>query len=102
MCTRFGGLVTTLVPDGPCYRCFFPEPPATGRIPGCGEEGVLGPAVGVVGSLQALEAVKLIVGARDAALIGRLLVLDLWQPSMETLTLARDPACPGCGPGGPS
>lgn len=95
--TRFGGLVTTFAPGGPCYRCFFPHPPETGRIPGCGEEGVLGPAVGVVGSLQALEAVKLIVGAEKDALIGRLLVLDLWRPTFEQVALPRDPACALCG-----
>lgn len=96
--TRFGGLVTTFAPGGPCYRCFFPEPPTSGRIPGCGEEGVLGPAVGVIGSLQALEAVKFIVGARDRALIGRLLAVDLWAPSFDTINLPIDPRCPLCGP----
>jgi adenylyltransferase/sulfurtransferase len=95
--TRFGGLVTTFAPGGPCYRCFFPEPPTSGRIPGCGEEGVHGPAVGVIGSLQALEAVKLIVGALDRALIGRLLAIDLWAPSFEAIALPIDPACPLCG-----
>lgn len=95
--TRFGGLVTTFVPEGPCYRCFFPRPPETGRIPGCGEEGVLGPAVSVVGSLQALEAIKLIVGARADALIGRLLVLDLWRPSFDLVALPADPDCLLCG-----
>jgi adenylyltransferase/sulfurtransferase len=96
--TRFGGLVTTFAPGGPCYRCFFPRPPEAGRIPGCGEEGVLGPAVGVVGSLQALEAVKVIVGALDRALVGRLLAVDLWAPSFETVGLPADPDCPLCGP----
>lgn len=95
--TRFGGLVTTFAPGGPCYRCFFPRPPEAGRIPGCGEEGVLGPAVGVVGSLQALEAVKLIVGARADALIGRLLALDLWRPAFELIALPADPGCALCG-----
>ena len=95
--TRFGGLVTTFVPGGPCYRCFFPRPPEAGRIPGCGEEGVLGPAVAVVGNLQALEAIKLIVGARADALIGRLLTLDLWRPAFELITLGADPDCALCG-----
>ncbi len=95
--TRFGGLVTTFVPKGPCYRCFFPRPPESGRIPGCGEEGVLGPAVGVVGSLQALEAVKVIVGAQADALVGRLLVLDLWKPAFELIALPADPDCSLCG-----
>jgi len=95
--TRFGGLVTTFLEAGPCYRCFFPEPPLSGRIPGCGEAGVLGPAAGVVGAWQALEVVKLLVGAQAQALVGRVLVLDLWAAGVDTVSLPRTPGCPLCG-----
>jgi len=82
---------------GPCYRCLFPEPPAAGSVPGCGEAGVLGALCGVIGSLQAMETIKLITGVGEP-LRGRLLICDVLSAQFQTLSLPRDPACPLCGP----
>lgn len=81
---------------GPCYRCLFPEPPAAGSVPGCGEAGVLGALCGVVGSLQALETIKLITGVGQP-LLGRLLTYDALAQTFQTLNLPHDPLCPLCG-----
>lgn len=81
---------------GPCYRCLFPHPPPAGSVPGCGDAGVLGALCGVIGSLQALETIKLIVGAGES-LRGRLLNYDALTQQFQTLKLDRDPACPLCG-----
>ena len=81
---------------GPCYRCLFPEPPAAGSVPGCGEAGVLGALCGVIGSLQALEAIKLITGIGEP-LVGRVLAYDALTQNFQTLALPRDPHCPLCG-----
>lgn len=81
---------------GPCYRCLFPEPPAAGSVPGCGEAGVLGALCGVVGSLQALETIKLITGVGQP-LLGRLLTYDALAQTFQTLNLPHDPQCPLCG-----
>ncbi|HVU23261.1 MAG TPA: molybdopterin-synthase adenylyltransferase MoeB [Opitutus sp.] len=81
---------------GPCYRCLFPEPPAAGSVPGCGEAGVLGALCGVIGSLQALEAIKLVAGLGEP-LAGRLLTYNALTQHFETLAFHRDPACPLCG-----
>lgn len=96
---KFEGEVAVFDPasGGPCYRCLFPEPPAAGSVPGCGEAGVLGALCGVIGSLQALEVLKLILGLGQP-LTGRLLTYDALTPQFQTLTLARDPHCPLCGP----
>ncbi|HEY9721888.1 MAG TPA: HesA/MoeB/ThiF family protein [Oscillatoriaceae cyanobacterium] len=95
---RFTGQLTTFLPDrGPCYRCFFPEPPAKGLVPGCAEVGVLGPVPGVLGSYQALEAIKVLIGALEATLCGSLMLVDLWNGQQERLALPRDPNCPLCG-----
>jgi adenylyltransferase/sulfurtransferase len=81
---------------GPCHRCLFPAPPAADSVPGCGEAGVLGALCGVIGSLQALETVKLITGIGEP-LLGRLLTYDALAQRFQTLALARDPHCPLCG-----
>jgi adenylyltransferase/sulfurtransferase len=95
---KFEGQVAVFDPahGGPCYRCLFPEPPAAGSVPGCGEAGVLGALCGVIGSLQALEVLKLITGAGEP-LRGRLLTYDGLTQRFQTLALSRDPNCPLCG-----
>jgi sulfur-carrier protein adenylyltransferase/sulfurtransferase len=83
-------------PEGPCYRCLFREPPPPGLVPGCAEAGVVGVLPGIVGTLQALEALKWILGVgRSAA--GRLLVFDALSLSFREVRPRRDPACPVCG-----
>ncbi|MEZ4413644.1 MAG: molybdopterin-synthase adenylyltransferase MoeB [Gemmatimonadales bacterium] len=81
---------------GPCYRCLYAEPPPPGMVPGCAEAGVLGALPGVVGSIQAMEAIKLLLGIGDP-LIGRLLLFDALRMQFRELALQRDPACPLCG-----
>jgi len=100
----FEGQVTVYYPaipelgieGGPCYRCLYPDPPPPGEIPSCAEAGVLGVLPGIVGSMQALEAVKLILGIGEP-LIGRLLMIDTLDVEFRTLNVPRDPACPVCG-----
>jgi sulfur-carrier protein adenylyltransferase/sulfurtransferase len=82
--------------ESPCYRCLFPEPPSAADAPNCAEAGVLGVLPGVIGLLQATEAIKLLLG-RGSPLIGRLLCYDALAASFRELRLGRDPACPGCG-----
>ncbi len=82
--------------DGPCYRCLYAEPPPPGMVPGCAEAGVLGALPGVVGSIQAMEAIKLLLGIGEP-LIGRLLLFDALGMQFRELALQRDPACPLCG-----
>lgn len=95
---KFDGQVTVFdaAHGGPCYRCLFPEPPPPGSVPGCGEAGVLGALCGVVGSLQALEALKLVTGAGDP-LRGRLLAYNALRTAFQVITLPRHPGCPLCG-----
>jgi adenylyltransferase/sulfurtransferase len=95
---KFEGSVAVFAPQrgGPCYRCLFPQPPAPDSVPGCGEAGVLGALCGVIGSWQALETLKLLVGFGEP-LIGRLLTYDALRQTFATLTLTPDPACPLCG-----
>ncbi|MBI2166989.1 MAG: molybdopterin-synthase adenylyltransferase MoeB [Candidatus Omnitrophica bacterium] len=94
---RFEGQATVFMPKtGPCYRCLYPEPPPPGMVPSCAEGGVLGILPGVIGVLQATEAVKLIVGTGEP-LIGRLLLYDALKMSFRTLRLRRDKNCPVCG-----
>jgi sulfur-carrier protein adenylyltransferase/sulfurtransferase len=95
---KFEGQVTVFDPShgAPCYRCLFPEPPALGSVPGCGEAGVLGAVCGVIGSLQALEVIKLIVGIGEP-LTGRLLTYDGLSQTFNTLRLKRSPTCKLCG-----
>jgi molybdopterin/thiamine biosynthesis adenylyltransferase len=94
---RFEGQVTVFDPTrGPCYRCLLPEPPPAELAPSCAEAGVLGVLPGIVGSIQALEAIKVLLGLGDP-LIGRLLTYDALEESFRTFTLRKDPACPACG-----
>jgi len=81
---------------GPCYRCLYPEPPPPGLVPSCAEGGVLGVLPGLVGTIQAAETIKLIVGA-GTSLVGTLLLVDALGMQFRRLTLRRDPACPVCG-----
>jgi adenylyltransferase/sulfurtransferase len=81
---------------GPCYRCVFPEPPPPGLVPSCAEGGVLGVLCAAIGSIQATEAVKLIVGMGEP-LIGRLMVHDALRQTWEALTVHKDPDCAVCG-----
>ncbi|MBM3269379.1 MAG: molybdopterin-synthase adenylyltransferase MoeB [Candidatus Sericytochromatia bacterium] len=83
---------------GPCYRCLFPRMPEAGSVPNCAEGGVLGVLPGVMGTLQANEVIKLILGRGDA-LLGRLLLFDALGARFEELQIGKDPACPACGPG---
>jgi molybdopterin/thiamine biosynthesis adenylyltransferase/rhodanese-related sulfurtransferase len=104
---RFDGQLTTFVPEsaakklgiaaGPCYRCLYPEPPPPHLAPSCQEAGVLGILPGVVGLLQATEAIKLILG-RGEPLVGRLLTYDSLKMKFRELKLRRNPECPVCGP----
>jgi adenylyltransferase/sulfurtransferase len=95
---KFDGQVAVFDPasGGPCYRCLFPAPPPAGSVPGCGEAGVLGALCGVIGSLQALEAIKLVTGIGEP-LRGRLLTYHALDQNFQTLTLPRDPGCRVCG-----
>jgi sulfur-carrier protein adenylyltransferase/sulfurtransferase len=94
---RFEGQVTSFVPhDGPCYRCLYPEPPPPEFAPSCQEAGVLGVLPGVIGLLQAIEAIKLIVGVGQP-LSGRLLAFDGLDTEFREMKLQRDPQCPACG-----
>jgi molybdopterin/thiamine biosynthesis adenylyltransferase len=96
---RFTGQVSVFDPrraDSPCYRCLFPEPPSAAEAPNCAEAGVLGVLPGVVGTLQATEAIKLVLDRGDA-LVGRLLCYDALAATFRELKLPRDPDCPGCG-----
>src|SRR5271154_2051184 len=94
---RFEGQVTVFgYPDGPCYRCLYPEPPPPGLVPSCAEGGVLGVLPGIVGSIQAAETLKLIIGAGEP-LVGRLLLFDALAMRFRELKLRKNPDCPLCG-----
>ena len=94
---RFEGQVTVFNPkSGPCYRCLYPTPPPPGLVPSCAEGGVIGVLPGIIGSLQALEAIKLIIGEGDP-LIGRLLLFDALKLKFRELKLHKNPDCPVCG-----
>ncbi|MBK6424207.1 MAG: molybdopterin-synthase adenylyltransferase MoeB [Gemmatimonadetes bacterium] len=95
---RFEGQVSVFdATRGPCYRCLYSEPPPPGLVPSCAEGGVLGVLPGVIGSLQALEAIKLILGAGES-LVGRLVLFDALRLRFRELGLRKDPECPLCGP----
>lgn len=95
---RFEGQLTVFdrSENSPCYRCLLPAPPPPGMVPSCNEAGVLGALAGVVGTLQSMEALKLILRVGDP-LVGRMLVYDSLAPNFRTLKLPRDPQCPLCG-----
>ncbi len=84
------------IEGGPCYRCLYPDPPPPGEVPSCAEAGVLGVLPGIVGSIQAVEAIKLILGIGEP-LIGKLLMIDTLDMSFRTLKIQRNPDCPVCG-----
>jgi len=95
---RFEGQATVFgMPEGPCYRCLYPEPPPPGLVPSCAEGGVLGVLPGIVGSIQAMETIKLILGRGDS-LVGRLLLFDALGMKFRELKLRKNPNCPMCGP----
>lgn len=95
---RFEGQATVFYPKegGPCYRCLYPEPPPPGLVPSCAEGGVLGVLPGVIGTIQATEAIKLLTGIGDP-LIGRLMLYDALAMRFRELKLRRNPECPVCG-----
>lgn len=95
---RFEGQATVFSPrdGGPCYRCLYPEPPPPGLVPSCAEGGVLGVLPGVIGTIQATEAIKLITGIGET-LIGRLMLYDALNMRFRQLKLRRNPDCPVCG-----
>ncbi len=95
---RFDGQCTVFAPHlgGPCYRCMFPEPPPPGMVPSCAEGGVLGVLPGIIGVMQAIEAIKLIIGIGEP-LLGRLIHFDALKMKFREFKLRRDPKCPVCG-----
>jgi adenylyltransferase/sulfurtransferase len=94
---RFEGQASVFsTADGPCYRCLFPEPPPPDSIPNCAEGGVLGVLPGMIGTIQATEAIKLVLGV-GRSLAGRLLLVDALTMEYRTVRLRKDPACPACG-----
>jgi sulfur-carrier protein adenylyltransferase/sulfurtransferase len=94
---RFEGQASVFgAKDGPCYRCLYPEPPPPGLVPSCAEGGVLGVLPGVIGTIQAMETIKLILGVGEP-LVGRFLIFDALRMKFRELKLRKDPDCPVCG-----
>ena len=94
---RFDGQASVFATtDGPCYRCLYPEPPPPESVPNCAEGGVLGVLPGLIGTVQAAETIKLLLGLGDS-LAGRLLMIDALSMEFRSLRFARDPECPACG-----
>lgn len=94
---RFEGQASVFgAPNGPCYRCLFREPPPADLVPNCAEAGVLGVLPGLIGTIQATEAVKVILGVGEP-LVGRLLLVDAAAMSFRTINVRKDPDCPSCG-----
>ncbi len=95
---QFEGQASVFLPgqESPCYRCLFPEPPPPGTVPSCAEAGVFGVLPGIVGSIQAVEAIKLLAGVGEP-LVGRLLLFDALAMEFTTVKLRWDPDCPVCG-----
>ena len=92
----FDGQATVFIPGQGCYRCLFPSPPPPGMVPNCAEAGVLGALTGLVGSIQATEALKLILGIGES-LSSRLLLIDALSMNFREVKIKRNPACPLCG-----
>jgi molybdopterin/thiamine biosynthesis adenylyltransferase/rhodanese-related sulfurtransferase len=94
---RFEGQASVFgAPHGPCYRCLFRDPPPPNLVPSCAEGGVLGVVPGLVGTIQATEALKILLGLGDT-LVGKLLTIDALKMSFRTLSIRKDPSCPACG-----
>ena len=94
---QFEGQVTVLYPGkGPCYRCLYPEPPPAGMVPSCQEAGVFGVLPGIIGTIQAVEAIKILLDIGDS-LIGTLLLFDALTMNFNRLKLRQDSGCPMCG-----
>lgn len=94
---RFEGQATVFDPkNGPCYRCLYPEPPPPGMVPSCQEAGVLGVLPGIIGTIQAIETIKILLGI-GKTLTGRLLIFDALKMSFHELKLKKNPKCPLCG-----
>ncbi len=94
---RFNGQASLFIPnEGPCYRCLYPEPPPPGLVSSCAEGGVLGVLPGIMGSIQAAQAINLILGT-GGLLVGRLLLFDAAETKFTELSLAKNPDCPACG-----
>ena len=94
---RFDGQASVFsTPDGPCYRCLYPDPPPPGMVPSCAEGGVLGVLPGLIGTIQATEALKIILGVGET-LAGRLLLIDAMTMQFRSVHITRDPLCPACG-----
>ncbi|MEO8206985.1 MAG: molybdopterin-synthase adenylyltransferase MoeB [Chthoniobacterales bacterium] len=95
---RFDGQCTVFAPElgGPCYRCLYPEPPPPGMVPSCAEGGVLGVLPGIIGVMQAIEAIKLIIGVGES-LVGRLVHFDALKMKFREFKVRKDPTCPICG-----
>ncbi|MBI4214308.1 MAG: molybdopterin-synthase adenylyltransferase MoeB [Chloroflexi bacterium] len=96
MIFRFEGQATVFQPGSGCYRCLFPSPPPPGAVPSCAEAGVLGVLPGIIGSIQAVEAIKLILG-EGAPLVNRLLIFDSLPMEFRQVKIRKDPSCPVCG-----
>ena len=94
---RFDGQVTTIMPKkGPCYRCLFKEPPPPGMAPSCQEGGILGAVAGVIGTIQANEVLKFVLGIGDL-LVGKMLIFDALTSTFRKVKIPKDPDCPICG-----
>lgn len=93
---RFDGQITTVKPGGPCYRCLFPKPPPPGAVPSCSEAGVLGSVAGILGTMQATEIIKEIMGVGDS-LSGRLMLFDGLSMSLRAMKADQRKDCPACG-----
>lgn len=94
---RYSGQLAVIKPkEGPCYRCFFPKPPAPGTVPSCSQAGILGPVAGAMGSLQALEAIKVLLQSPDS-LVGRFVAFDFLSLESSAMEFERNPHCAVCG-----